>query len=331
MKKTGSNNYFWLSVSILLFCSTFNLSSGQEFRIPKMTISTGSVGGGWYATCSSIAEWTNARAVGYPITAVPGSGGVGNPIRVAKGDADIGASFSLFLILAEEGKPPYQEKHSNLRSICSLTSNVNHFLVAENINAVSIDNIANKRIGLRLASGFPGEANYAVLDLIFTELGISEKNIKEWGGSILRIGTSGRLDLWRDRHINAFQSISELYASEITEAMATRKGRLLGLSEPLRDILIQKYKFRKIDIPPGTYPGQDYPVPSVQSAMVLFTTQEANEEAIYLITKTIAESEGLFKKSYGIFRNWKSENMIQDLGIRIHDGALKYYKEKGWL
>jgi TRAP transporter TAXI family solute receptor len=318
----------WLAVFLCLF--VVDATSGQKIKIPKMTISTGSVGGIWYSICSSIADWVNVRVSGYPLTAIPGSGGMGNPIRIARGDADIGVTFSPFLVMASEGKPPYSKRYTNLRAICSLTSNSHHFLVAKNIEATNMEDIVEKKIGLKMSSGFPGDANYIILNLIFTELGMTEQNLKDWGGSIQRIGTSGRVDLWKDRHINALHSLTQFPDSGITEAMATRNGKLLGLTERIRDILVQKFKFKKTVIPADTYPGQDYPVPSVKLAMVLFTNLEAPEEAIYIFTKTVAESVERFKKAYGAFKDWESENMIENLEIPIHTGAMRYYKERGW-
>jgi TRAP transporter TAXI family solute receptor len=265
------------------------------------------------------------------MTAIPGSGGMGNPIRVARRDADIGVTFSPFLVMASQGQKPYWEKYSNLRAICSLTSNSHHFLVAKNIDAQNLSDIVAKKIGLKMSSGFPGDANYIILELIFNELGSTEEDIKRWGGSIQRIGTSGRVDLWKDRHVNALHSLTQFPAAGITEAIATREGKLLGLSEPIRDILVDKFQFKKTVIPPGTYPSQDYPVPTVKLAMVLFTNESVSEEAIYIFTKTVAENEERFKKSYGAFKDWKPENMVDNLAIAIHNGAIKYYKERGWM
>lgn len=330
-KKERVDILLTVSLAIFLLLVISKASFSQKIKISQITISTGSVGGIWYAICSSIADWVNARVAGYPLTAIPGSGGMGNPIRVARGDADIGVTFSPFLIMAQEGKTPYWEKYSNLRAICSLTSNSHHFLVARNIDAETLEEVVDKKIGLKMASGFPGDANYIILKLIFSELGIKEDKFKEWGGSILRIGTSGRVDLWKDRHINALHSLTQFPSAAITEAMATRGGKLLGLKEYVREALVQKFKFKKTIIPLGTYPGQNYPVPTVKLAMVIFTNQDAPEDAIYIFTKTVAESEERFKKTYGTFKNWKAEHMIEDLGIKIHEGAMKYYRERGWL
>ena len=150
-----------------------------------MIISTGSVGAEHYNICSSIADWVNARVSGYPITAVPGSGGIGNPIRVGRNEADIGVSYGPFLKMAREGeRKPYTRAYPNLRSICSLTSNFQHILVAKDIDAETLEDVVRKKIGLRIATGFPGTSDRFILQLILNELGATEETIKGWGGAI---------------------------------------------------------------------------------------------------------------------------------------------------
>jgi len=332
MKKLKIVTFLLFGSLIALFFSCVDMNEDQKIKIPIMTISTGSVGAGHFSICSSIADWVNARVNGHPITAVPGSGGIGNPMRVGKGLADMGVSYEPFLRMAREGKKaPYIQSYPNLRSICSLTSNSQHFLVAKNIEANFLEEVINEKVRLKIATGFPGTSDLFILQLVLAELGITEEDIKQWGGSVQHIGTSGRVDLWKDLHINALHSSIEFPAAAITEAMVSRRGHLLGLTETVRNNLVEKLGFIKTEIPPRTYPGQNNPVPTVKLTMVLFTTKDANEDSIYIFTRTIAESQDRFRKAYGAFKDWKAEDMIQHLGIPIHRGALKYYKERGWI
>jgi TRAP transporter TAXI family solute receptor len=331
MTRKGLVTLFMVGLIALLTFSVVNVWSAEKVKIPKMTISTGSVGAGWYTTCSSIADWTNEKLKGHPLTAVPGAGSVGNPARVTQGEADIGVSYGPLLKLAIKGKAPYEEKFPNLRAMFSLTANSHHFIVARQIEAKTLKDIVDKKIGLKMGSSFPGTSDNLVLENIFQVLGTSYKQMGKWGASVQLIGTAGRVGLWKDRHINGFHSLIEFPAAAITEAMASRPGRLLGLTEPIRDMLVKERGFVKVTIPPGTYPNQDYPVPTVQMKMVLFTTHDAPEEAIYLITKTVAESQERFRKAYGAFKYWKPEDMIKGLGIEVHKGSVKYYKERGWM
>jgi len=332
MKRPKIVIFLFLGSLIILFLSCVDMNEDQKLKIPIMIISTGSVGAGHFNICSSIAEWVNARVSGYPITAVPGSGGIGNPMRVGMGRADIGVSYGPFLRMAREGKKaPFVKSYPNLRSICSLTSNSQHFLVSKDIEANFLEDVINEKVKLKIATGFPGTSDRFILQLVLGELGITEEIVKNWGGSIYQIGTSGRVALWKDRHINALHSSIEFPAAAITEAMVSRKGHLLGLNDTIRNNLVEKLGFIKTEIPPKSYPGQNNPVPTVKLTMVLFTTTDANEDAIYLFARTIAESQDRFSKAYGSFKDWQPEDMIQNLGIPIHRGALTYYKERGWI
>ncbi|GEM_PF-1872005 len=315
----------------ILLATALLFPGQQRMKPPRSTISTGSVGGSWYSICTTIADEFNARVAGYPLTAIPGSGGFGNPIRIARRESDIGVTFTPFLLMAREGQAPYEEKYSNLRVICSLSSNYHHFLVEKGVAAGTLLDVARKKIGIKLCTGFPGEANYILLNLIFGELGMEESDIKLWGGSLQRIGTTGKVDLWKDRHINAMHSLIQYPASSVTEAMATREGKLLGLSESVRDALARKYGFIEDEIPPRTYPGQHDPVPTVRLAMVLFAHSEVSEEFVYILTRAVAESEERLRRAYGSFKNWSAEDMIRNLDFEIHPGALRYYKEQGWM
>jgi len=326
-----------IGLIVALVFSSGSACSAKKMKVPKMIISTGSAGAGWYMMSSTLADWVNAKIEGYPITAVPGAGSMGNPARVTRGEADFGVSYGPILVMARKGEPPFQEEYTNLRAMFSLTANTHHFFIskslAEKTGAKTLKDIVDQKIGLKMGSAFPGASDALVLEAIFEELGVSYKTIGKWGGTIQLIGTSGRVALWKDRHIDGFHSLIEFPAAAITEALGSRPGRLLGLTEEIRDMLVKERGFSKTTIPAGTYPGQDYPVPSVKMPMVYFTTVDAPAEVIYLITKTAGESEKRWKDSYGAFKaqGWVPKNMVEGLGIPIHEGAVRYYKEQGWM
>lgn len=321
-------------LSMLFILGSFSICFAEQVKIPEIFISTGSVTGGWYQIGALIAEWTNKKVEGNPITANPGAGGIGNPLRIAKGDADIGVSYGTFLIALREGTKPYENepKNTDLRAMFSLTSNAHVFLVDNDIDATLVKDIADKKIGLDLAIANPGDSGNFALEIIFEGLGISYDDLKNWGGSLQEgLSTSERVNLWKDRHINSTYFMIPIGNADVVNGMSARPGKLLGLSEPIRDMMEKDWGYVKYEMPPGTYPHQDYPVAAVRMPMVFFTTKDAPEEAIYLITKTVAESEQDFKDSMGEFKDWKAEDMIDGLGVPIHEGSLRYYRERGWI
>ena len=53
---------------------------------------------------------------------------------------------------------------------------------------------------------------------------------------------------------------------------------------------------------------------------------------IYAVVKAVFDNFDEFKKLHPALANLKPETMIKDgLSAPLHDGAVRYYKEKGWL
>lgn len=56
-----------------------------------------------------------------------------------------------------------------------------------------------------------------------------------------------------------------------------------------------------------------------------------SEDTVYKFVKTFFENLDDFKASHAAFRNLKPEEMLQGLTAPLHPGAVKYYKERGWM
>jgi len=62
------------------------------------------------------------------------------------------------------------------------------------------------------------------------------------------------------------------------------------------------------------------------------SSSKVPNETIYAVVKAVFDNFDEFKKLHPALANLKAESMIKDgLSAPLHDGAVKYYKEKGWL
>ena len=56
------------------------------------------------------------------------------------------------------------------------------------------------------------------------------------------------------------------------------------------------------------------------------------ENTVYEVVKAVFENFDDFKKLHPAFANLKESEMITNgLSAPLHDGAIKYYKERGWM
>jgi uncharacterized protein len=89
------------------------------------------------------------------------------------------------------------------------------------------------------------------------------------------------------------------------------------------------YVFTKI--PAGTYRGVDYDVPTYAVTATVISHENVPDEVVYDMVKTVFERLNDLKGSHAAFRNLDPKLMLQGLSAPFHPGAIKYYKEKGWM
>ena len=62
------------------------------------------------------------------------------------------------------------------------------------------------------------------------------------------------------------------------------------------------------------------------------SSADVPEEVVYTVVKAVFENFDSFKKLHPAFANLTEQEMIADsLSAPLHDGAAKYYKERGWM
>ena len=83
----------------------------------KLTFSTGSVGGGFFAVGSGIAGFASQKIPGISITAISAAGVVESINRLEQGKADFAMLNTQDPPLAWEGKAPYKKQYRNMRGI----------------------------------------------------------------------------------------------------------------------------------------------------------------------------------------------------------------------
>ena len=75
----------------------------------------------------------------------------------------------------------------------------------------------------------------------------------------------------------------------------------------------------------------DYPVKGISSECILVAREDMPEDVAYVITKSIAENFDRYVQVVKAIAMGKANKMGKDVGFPYHPGALKYYKEKGWV
>ena len=322
-----------VSALALGLAGAFAMPSQAAKKHKLVQFTSGSPTGGWFPVASAMAELTNALYDGHPISVVTGAGGVGNPKRVVSGESDLGVSYGPFLKLATQGgNELYKKAAPKLRAIAGMTANKLHIVMQDVGGAGNLSQIKAKKPKMRVATGPVGSTELFSLGEVFKFYGMSFKDFDSWGGRVDRLNTSGRTDAWKNRQADLVNFFINDPAAKVIELMSGRSGsKLLSIEDNVRDALVKEWGMIKFAIPANSYPNQSAPVETVGMPYVYFASTDLSAGLVYDLTKTIAENKERLAKTHSSFKTWEAKNMPFGLGIELHEGAKRYYKERGWI
>ena len=301
----------------------------------SLTWTAGAVGGGWYAISGGMAELIREKA-GLNIKVIPG-GGTQNPVLVEKGEAEIGMGLPPLLGAAARGEDPYPgQKMESLRALAgNMSLNTFHFYVAADSQfaKMTMDEIFRGKKPIRLAISKPGSSDVWVFEKVMEYYKISYKDWEAAGAKFFRGAYSEQSGAFKDRNVDGTFTFLALPGASITEASVGRELKLLAFPKPLLEHL-GKFGLGAGVIPAGTYPkavNASEPVVSATMGTTITVSSKMANDLAYTITRTINDNPDRVRKIHGSLADYDPSKGYLYLGVALHPGAERYYREKGWL
>jgi TRAP transporter TAXI family solute receptor len=85
-------------------------------------------------------------------------------------------------------------------------------------------------------------------------------------------------------------------------------------------------------IPGGLYPNNPNPTQTYGVLATVVSSAKVPADVVYNVVKAVFDNFDEFKKLHPALANLKPEDMVKDgLSAPLHEGAVRYYKEKGWI
>lgn len=161
--------------------------------------------------------------------------------------------------------------------------------------------------------------------------------VKGWDRSVFALAAelkpAEQASALGDNNIDAMTYFVGHPNGAIQEATTTVDAVLVPIQGPEVDkLLAEKTYYAKAEIPGGLYTGNDAATPSIGGKAVLSTTTKVDAEVVYQTVKAVFENLDRFKRLHPAFADLTPEDMIKvGLTAPLHEGAARYYKERGWL
>ncbi len=142
---------------------------------------------------------------------------------------------------------------------------------------------------------------------------------------------AGAVDMLADGSAVAAFLGGAVPTASITQATAARDMHFIAFEPTAVEQLTAQYPFfDTATIPGGTYRGQDDAFAGLNvGSMHLITSQQADEDFIYQVTRTIYEHRERVAEKHPAGRAIRPEVILRDTGTPFHPGAIRYYRENG--
>jgi len=327
----------------LVALTLVGMLAGGALAQQSLTWTAGAVGGGWYAISGGMAELLREKT-GLNIKVVPG-GGTQNPVLVEKGEAELGMGLPPLLGAAQRGEDPYPgQKMEHLRALAgNMSLNTFHFYVAADspFAKMTMDEIFRGKKPIRLAISKPGSSDVWVFEKVmefygYCQAGKTADCYKTWeaaGTKFFRGSYSEQAGAFKDRNVDGTFTFLALPGASITEASVGRDLKLLAFPKPLLEYL-GKFGLGEGVIPAGTYPkavNGNEPVVSATMGTTITVNSKMSNDLAYTITKALNDNVDRVRKIHGSLADYEPSKGHLFLGVALHPGAEKYYREKGYL
>jgi len=254
-------------------------------------------------------------------------GSVYNINTIRGGELDMGVAQSDWQYHAYNGTSKFKDAgpFKELRAVFSVHAEPVTIIARKDANIKHVDDLVGKRVNI----GNPGSGTEATWNVMWGAMGKTNADLK-LAAQLKSAETPSALC---DNKIDALFWLVGHPNGLSKEATTTCDAVMVEVSGPAITKLIADNSFyRTATIPGGMYRGNPNDTTVFGVGATFVSSTRASENTVYQVVKAVFENFDAFKKLHPAFAHLKEGEMIKDaLSAPLHDGALKYYKERGWM
>ena len=320
---------------ILLSCTlVLGLTVAQAGAEPmKLNLVSGPVTGGWYVGMGVVGKIITSAYPDTEITMLPGGSTV-NPIRLDRGQADIGILQIAMGSVARKGEAPFKAPVKNVAQlVCWNDLSPINIVVREDLGVNSIEELRDRKVPVRLAVGMKGGGGDSYGRWLFGEYGFTFKDIEDWGGQVYFNNYDDMTNLAKDGLVDMIVWLGRGESWFLAEISKDIKMKWLPVSDEVAEKMNKRYGMVRASVSGDFYSGRvgGKDIPSVAEMTGLSVRADMPEEEVYKITKAICEGRDELVNSFAAWGSFTVEGAAREMAFPLHPGAARYYKEIGVL
>ncbi len=268
--------------------------------------------------------------LGYRASATATGATAENINALLTGQGEMAIAMSDAVIQAIEAFGAYQGKKpaTDLRAMMGLWPNVCQIVTTADSGIKTFADLKGKRVGV----GAPNSGVEINARMMFEAHGMSYKDVKV---DYLNYGEA--IDQMKNGLIDAAFVTSGLGNATIRELGVTKKIAFVPVDGAARQQLIKKYPFYIESTIPAAVYGTATDTPTAAVMNIMLVDKKLPADVVYDLLKNIYSPAGLetIQASHATAKaNIKPETALRGItgtAVKLHDGAIRYYKQTGQL
>jgi TRAP transporter TAXI family solute receptor len=308
--------------------SVLALAVGAAIAAPaaaqEVTFMTGPQGGSWIPLGGALKGMWEKNVAGLKITQTPGAG-IANVRGIDESKAHIGMANSNTTVDGIEGRAPYPKK---VTKVCQLANLYPQYFQVVALNDAKVNSYAELK-GKTLVTQPKGNTAEMLTEMILKVNGLSYQSLAK---ANFQAAYTDAVSMMKDGHVQVFTLGTTAPASAVMDLASARDVKLVPVDDKTFDAVKKANPgHNKLIIKAGTYPKQDKDVPVIGYSTHVVVACDLPEQTVYDMVKTMASNVDSMSAVVKAIEGIKPKDMALDIGVPLHKGAAKFYKEVGAL
>jgi TRAP transporter TAXI family solute receptor len=308
-------------------------AGAQELKFGAMPLNTW-----WYVAGASVASIVQPQLpAGAKIEVLARGGGIANPVVVNDNKAQIGMSNVATSKWAWDGEPELYKgkKHQDIRA---LVGGINAIYIVAMLREDYIQRTGNDTLekaladrNLRIIMKPAGSSVPPAARMIAESLGTSLEKIRSGGAQIIQVDAAQTTSMLREGRADLYFETASKGHPAVTEVTITVPMRFIDLPE--KSLKLMAERGLRPTAMPEWFKGQKGATKSVDLGTHIIAHKDVPENIAYIVTKAIVENKEKLVERHQGWSDFKPEDAWkpENNAIPLHPGAVKYYRERGWL
>jgi TRAP transporter TAXI family solute receptor len=305
----------------------------QELKFGAMPLNTW-----WYVAGASVASIVQPQLpAGAKIEVLARGGGIANPVVVNDNKAQIAMSNVATSKWAWDGEPELYKgkKHQDIRA---LVGGINAIYIVAMLREDYIQRTGNDTLekaladrNLRIIMKPAGSSVPPAARMIAESLGTSLEKIRSGGAQIIQVDAAQTTSMLREGRADLYFETASKGHPAVTEVTITVPMRFIDLPE--KSLKLMAERGLRPTAMPEWFKGQKGATKSVDLGTHIIAHKDVPENIAYIVTKAIVENKEKLVERHQGWSDFKPEDAWkpENNAIPLHPGAVKYYRERGWL